>query len=80
MTDFIKLTAPNDKPVYLRRDAVIRVLARSESPSAVTSVLLSSGAEQGVHETPEQVLALLAGGNYPPPDIPIPGEVEQLDP
>ena len=61
---WLKLTGPSGNPVYVSSDqmARIRIPADGETaPAAKGIVDLANGQSQAILETPDQVMALIAG-------------------
>ena len=65
---WLKLTAPNGNPVHVSGDQLVRVRIPADgetAPAAKGMVDLVNGQSQATVETPDQVMALIAGTTAP---------------
>ena len=65
---WLKLTAPNGNPVHVSSDQLVRVRIPADGeavPAAKGIVDLANGQSQSTVETPDQVMALIAGAAAP---------------
>ena len=65
---WLTLTAPNGDPVQLSGDQLVRIripLGGDTAPDAKAIVDLTNGQSQATKETPDQIMALMAGKAEP---------------
>jgi hypothetical protein len=65
---WLELTAPNGDPVQVNGDQVVRVripLDGEVVPAAKGLVDLANGQSQATRETPDEIMALIAGKTVP---------------